>query len=908
MSASSPTLPRRKSSSNPLIWLAVCYSVGILFARSLPLDWKLLLVFAIVAGAVSIVSIGRKRRVIPVFLAFFLAGAFIFQVQYQAAPTDSLRTLYDTNQFGSDDPIEIEGVLESRPEPGFGGMFFVLETEKAIYKMTERTVSGRVRFFAPIRDNEIRKEYQQLNLHYGVRLRIACNLNREERYLNPGSASFKRILDQKNLDALATVKSPLLIERLEDDRRFQPLGPILDYRQNLIRSFRDNFNLSTSGILIASLLGNRQFLTRDTAEIFRSGGTFHVLVISGLHITFLGGMMLIVVRKLTKRRSLQFLATSAALWIYSIAVGAELPVVRAALMFTILLFSSVVYRKRNLLNTLGGCALLILIWRPDDLFSQSFHLTFASLLGIIAVAFPMIEKLRLIGSWRPSAKNPFPPKVSKQLKTFCELLYWSEAAWIETVSENLWDCRLFKSEYAARLENSGLQKPLRWLFEGITVTAVVQVFLLPFLVLYFHRVSYSSVLTNLWVGIFIVLQNMAAVFAILFAEFSSSLALPLISLAEAFNWVLLVIPRVLISADLASARIPIYTGPFGFIYKLYFIPLFLIVIFVKRWNPFGYGKRRETRSRFYCRLVFLSSICLFLMLFFIIVFHPFSTPRGDGRLTMEFLDVGQGDSIFIRFPNGKTLLIDGGGKHDFQNSSIERSDGAVVEFRRDAPAIGESVVSEFLWEKGYSEIDMVLATHSDADHIQGLADVVRNFGVKAVFVGRDDHGNRDFDGLRNAAAEKELDLTKIQRGDTFMVGNVKIEVLNPRPGENGNAPSNDNSIVIRLSYGSKKFLLTGDIESASEKNLLKAGHALTADVVKVAHHGSRTSSSKAFIDATEAGYAVIPVGKRSRFGHPHNEVVRRWRKAGAKVMTTGEKGTISVSTNGKDLQIQTYVR
>ena len=908
MSVTNSNFPRLNSSKCPLLWLAICFSLGIFLASNLDFDWKIFLGGCLLAGAVSVVLVERSFGVVFVLLAFFFGGAFLFQINEQAKPANRLKTLYDTNQINSGDPIEIEGVLEGKPELAVGGVFFILKSDKAIYKNTGRKTAGRVRVFASIRDDEIKNEYDDLALGYGTRIRIACNLRREERFQNPGSVSFKKILDQKNLDAVATIKSPLLIERLESGSQSLLFGSIFDYRQNLIESFRDNFSIATSGILIASLLGNRHFLTKDNAEVFRDGGTFHVLVISGLHITFIGGLILLLMRRFTRRRLWQFIATSLVLWMYSFAVGAEIPVIRAALMFTILLFSFVIYRKRNLFNALGGCGLLILVWRPEDFFSQSFHLTFASLVGIVGVAFPLIERLRSIGGWQPSTENPFPPNVSKQLRKFCEVIYWSERKWDKTLSENLWDCRLFKTSYAAKLENSGFQKPLRWLFEGTIVTAIVQIFLLPFLVLYFHRIAFSSVLLNLWVGVLIVLQNVAAVLAMFFAQFSDALALPVVKLTEVFNWLLLAIPKMFIAGDLASDRIPLYSGGFRAIYLIYLVPVILIIGFVNGWNPFRLGSPKDGASRFSPKRFFQFTICIFVVLFCVIVFHPFSSPHIDGRLRVDFLDVGQGDSILIIFPNGKTMLVDGGGKHNFQKNVIERKDGEVEPFEPDIQGIGESVVSEFLWEKGYSKVDFVLATHSDADHIQGLSDILRNFDVKAVLVGRESPGNEDFERLKNEAIGNDLKLTKLARGDTFEVEGVKLEVLNPTSEDIVRDSSNNDSIVIRLTYGSKRFLLTGDIESETERALARNPQALKADVVKVAHHGSRTSSIQSFIDSTEAEYAVIPVGRKSRFGHPHEEVVKRWKGSGAKVFTTGEKGTVSISTDGKDIQVQTYLK
>ena len=148
----------------------------------------------------------------------------------------------------------------------------------------------------------------------------------------------------------------------------------------------------------------------------------------------------------------------------------------------------------------------------------------------------------------------------------------------------------------------------------------------------------------------------------------------------------------------------------------------------------------------------------------------------------------------------------------------------------------------------------------------------------------------------------------MSRGDILRFGDVTTEVLFPYAEEAGGTFSaNDSSVVLRIIYGNRKFLLTGDIERLAESELVGSGTMLAVDLVKAAHHGSRTSSTQEFIDAAGAKYAVISVGRSSPFGHPHPEVVERWTASGAKVMTTGEKGTISVSTDGSDLDITTFL-
>lgn len=910
---------RKKSpdfSLYPLLWLAASFSLGILAAKVFALDWKISLTACVIFAFAAALFYKTKFSTIFLALEFVLCGAFCFQIQAQTIPENRLKNLYDKNTISSGDPIEIEGVLRSKPELSVDGFFLELKAEKAIYKNETRAVSGKVRFFAIVPNEQIGNEYEQLNLQYGSKIRVACRLKREDEFLNPGVISKKEILDQKEIDATATIKSPLLVEKLGEEKTFAPLAWIYERRQELILDFKNNFSDSTAGIMIASLLGNKYFLDKQTAEIFREGGTFHVLVISGLHITFIGGLTLLFLKFFTRKRFWQFVIASLFLWAYTFAVGAEVPVVRATVMFTILIFSQVIYRKGNLLNSFGACAIVLLIWRPEDLFTQSFQLTFLSVASIVAFAFPLIENLREIGNWQPTSEKPFPPKASNFLKRFCETLYWREDVWEYENRQQIWSANLFKSPFLKWLKGRNLRGVLRYLFEAVLVSLVVQIWLLPLTIYYFHRITVSSILLNLWVGFFIALESFAAVIALFFAEFSQILALPIIKLTEILNWFLLFLPKLFISLDSAGFRVPVYSGWMKSVYFLYFIPVLILTILVNRWKPFerisnykfeaSEDEKSFDLSKYFtasaCRRVAASFLILFIAL---IVFHPFSQPKADGRLHIDFLDVGQGDSALVTFPNGETLLIDGGGRISFEKLNEETEE----KFEPDSPSIGESVVSQFLWQKGYSKIDYILATHADADHIQGLTDVAKNFEIRAAFFGRTPFDDKDFTELNVILQKKKIETITVSQGDELEIGNAKVQVLFPEKDFSSKPISDNNhSVVLRIVFGAKRFLFTGDIEKEAEAKLLQNSLFLKSDVVKVAHHGSRTSSTPEFINATEAEYAIIPVGRKSIFGHPHAEVVERWSNANAKIKRTGERGTITISTDGKDLQIENFVK
>lgn len=905
----------------PLFTLAVCFALGILAGKYFEISWKTALIFCLISGFTTAVFIKRKFAVVFIFLAFVSAGAFCFQIKNHTTSANRIKKIYDENRIKSGEPVEIEGVLRGKYEEAVGGFFIEIRTEKLFYKNEPQAVSGKIRLFAPVPNEQLAGEYEALNLQYGSRIRAACHLTREDNFQNPGVVSKKEILDQQEVDATCTLKSPLLLEKIGDENDFVSFGWLYEIRKDLLKDFREKFSVSTAGVMIASLLGNKYFLDKPTAELFREGGTFHVLVISGLHITFIGGLTLLLLRFFTRKRFWQFLIACAFLWAYSIAVGADVPVIRATIMFTVLLFSQVIYRTGNLLNSLGFCGLILLVWRPEDLFSQSFQLTFVSVLAIVAFAFPLIENLRKTGEWRPTAEEPFPPAVPEWLKRFCEMLYWREAAWQIESKQQIWSARIFKTPYLRVLEAKGGQKILQYLFEGVLVSLIVQIWLLPLTAYYFHRVSFSSVLLNLWVGFFIALESFAALIALFFAQFNDALAFPLIKLTEALNWILLSLPSLFVENNWASARVPVYSGNLKAVYFLYFAPILVLTVLLYRWRPFDWisnfkseisDSENETES---VKLNFVSpnfvlSIPAVLLVIFvgIIVFHPFSAPPLDGRLRVDFLDVGQGDAALVTFPNGETLLVDGGGKPNFNDLYVKRDGEEPELFEPDAATVGESVVSQFLWERGYSKIDYILATHADADHLQGLTDVAKNFRVRAAFFGRMPEKDADFTELYGVLQKRKIEILLLKRGDVLNFDKATVEILYPEADDSPQAVSDNNhSLVLRIAFGAKRFLLTGDIERETEYFLAQNPQFLQADVVKVAHHGSRTSSIQSFVDATKAEYAVISVGRKSPFGHPHREVTDRWQASGAKILTTGERGTISVSTDGKDLIIERFL-
>ncbi len=863
---------------HPLAQLTVAFSTGVCVANYLPER----LMFVVVAGvACSIVSLllVLKKRVgvagVTLLAAFTFAGATLALLEKRTEQSILKRIVDEAS--GS---LTLSGVLDGPPEFARDRVYLSVAVDRVTFGGAETNAPGRVWLLAPFRRAETEQHYKNLEFRYGTRIRVTTKLDRVGNYHNPGVSTLSEYLDQRNYDATGIIKSPSAIMRLDETRRYSPLGLLYRWRERLQREIDSCFAPETAGVLDAALLGNRYNLSRTASERFREGGTFHVLVISGLHISFIGGIVYLGIRRVTKRRLFQFVLPAIVVWSYSLAVGAESSVIRAALMFTFAAFAPIVFRKAASLNALGGAALVLLVHSPKEIFDPSFQLTFLSVLAIVVIAWPLLLRFSEIGTWHPARATPYPPMCSRGLKTFCEILFWSERKWSRELSHSPHTYRLFKSGIASWLDRYRLQWFLRYVFGAIVVSVCVQIVLLPLMIVYFHRLSPASLVLNIVVSVLLAVLVAVALLALLLAQLNVAFAAPLFKLADAINWLMVHSVDPFSGFGLVALRVPEYSGTPSLVYGIYFFPLLLLVIALSHWHPLALksATHRAIVPLFIAQLLLLC----------VLILHPLSSGRPDGKLHVDFLDVGQGDSALVTMPDGATLLVDAGG------NTLDAS-------RR----IGETVVSEYLWWRGLSEVDYVLATHADADHVDGLNDVLKNFFVKGALIARRPSDDQEFAKFANTLAETNTRAETIQAGDVIRFGEVEMSVL--WPPSDGEFWTNNDSIVLRITFGEHAILFTGDIEKATERSLVTAQQPLKADVVKVPHHGSKTSSTDPFVQATKPAFAIVLVGRNSMFGHPHKEVVERWQANGATILTTGECGTITVTTDGHLLSLTKHL-
>jgi competence protein ComEC len=901
-------LPQARFVSAPLLPLTAALCGGIMLQHYVDLNNRsigIVLAVAVAASILCLLSLKSGKLVastLVLLIAFFCTGIVLARLTDRPPGPNRISRMYDEGTIAAGDPVELVGVVVGEREPAPQSFYLTMRVERVAFKASERDASGTVLLLAQAPTEKQEQEYGALALHHGARLRVMTKLDREDDFRNPGVSQFTEYLERKGYDASGTIKSPLLFERLDDERVFLPLAWVYSWRARLQKEFTQRFSAETAGVLNAALLGNPHNISERSAERFRAGGTFHILVISGLQIAFIAGIAILIVRRITQQKLLQFLMAALFLWAYAIAVGAEASVTRAALMFTLAAFGPVVTRRANSLNTVAGAGLLLLILNPLDLFDPSFQLTFLSVVAIVCIALPLLDNMRRIGTWRPTMVTPYPPQCSSWLRKLSESLFWSEREWRAEMAASNIKYRLFKTPIAAKLERWRLQRILRYALSAIVISASVQVVLLPLMILYFHRVSIASLLLNIFVGVLMAVLTLTALVAVLVSQVSAMLGGLLVVFAEKTNWLMTHLVDPFSAWGVASVRLPHYSGLAAGIYAVYFILLVVLVGAVSKWNPLGAHAPSVGFNRQMKRIVAVSFVATLL----IVVLHPFSAAQPDGRLRVEFLDVGQGDSALLTTPDGTTILIDGGGQPSL---SWANNDSDVGEpFERDTRSVGERVVSEYLWSRGLDRVDYLIATHADADHIDGLNDIARNFKVRGAIVARAPLDDREFAKFAQTLNTAGVPLEIVGSGDVIQLGNVLIDVVWPAPVHMADSPSrNNDSIVLRIRFGEKSFLFTADIEKETEAALVKSGKDLHTDVVKVAHHGSKTSSTEQFVAAARPTIAVISVGRHSMFGHPHKEVVDRWRASGAQVMTTGEKGTITVLTDGANLTIGTFV-
>jgi competence protein ComEC len=701
------------------------------------------------------------------------------------------------------------------------------------------------------------------DLRYGQNIELDAKVRKPHNYGNPGAFDYAHYLGQRDIfwTASASAGSVRILPG-HCGSAFQKF--VMDLRAAALTRIAHLYqgNAYQTAIVQAILIGQNYQLQRVWTDDYRNTGTFHTLVISGTHVAILAAFFLFLLRICFVPEGPALFLTSGLMWLYALVAGWGAPCVRSAAGLTLFSIARYFYRERRPLNLLAAVAIGFLLLDPDQLFDASFQLTFLAVAFLGAFAMPLIN----------ATTGPLSRGLSGLSDTGRDLHLAPRVAAFRVEMRLLVQTLRMVLRLPQRIALWIVTVPARiifFFFEVAAVSAVAQVGLALPMIVYFHRIGLSGLSANAFI---VPILGVAVPIAFV-AVFTGS-----VWVAKIAGW-LLGISRTIVAWH--AAMEPRWHIPPP--------PLWLGVVFGMALIAFAVARGRRWRIITGAAL----GLCLALMLW-----HPFPPEFRRGELEMTAIDVGQGDSILVVFPDGKTMLMDGGGIAGFGVNERPKID------------TGEDVVAPYLWQRSFRSIDVVALSHAHEDHIGGLPAIVDDFHPKELWTGATPESDMpaaaSWRNLRDKARKSGVKIVPMLAGTQFAFGGAQIEILAPMADYVPiDVPKNNDSLVIRIRYGARTFLLCGDAERPIERRMLEENEITHVDVLKVAHHGSHTSSTQEFIDAASPEYAVISAGYANSYGHPNRDVVERFEQGRALVYRTDEDGLITIHTDGKRLAAET---
>jgi competence protein ComEC len=681
----------------------------------------------------------------------------------------------------------------------------------------------------------------------GRRVRFPVQLRRPSRYLNPGVPDHERALARRGTTLVGSVKSGGLVEIVAHGSWIDEwLGAVRAFARQALSNAVGRWSARSAGIVSAVVIGDRAGLEADVERQLQEAGTYHVIAISGGNIAILVGLLLGAFRVAGWLGRAAMFAAIAVLMAYARLVGGGASVDRATLMAVVYLAARAFDQRAKPLNAIACVAGILIASDPLSIVDPAFLLTFGATFAIV-LTVPVI------------AAGP---------------------------------------------------ASLRLLAAMLAASAAAEAMLFPIGAALFSRVTFAGLALNF-------------------------LAIPLMAVAQIAG--MLVVPLALVSPHLAAAAgLAAHAGAAGLVWSaqlVQFAPLltyriappapWIVAVYylatAAAWilwrHRVAHGSAAESNlarrlfgrrgaegtcalrvlrlQRCQWSLAALRSMAAVSVASGLwILADPWSlvVSRGDGRLHLTFLDVGQGDAIFVRFPNSTTLLVDAGGLGF--SSTFD---------------IGDRVVAPVIRHGGFYRLDYMALTHGDPDHIGGARSVVEEFRPREVWEGIPVPRSASLASLRNVAQARGARWANVYDGDYRSIDGVAVAVRHPPRAEwERQKVRNDDSIVLELRWRGVEIFLTGDIGRPVEAMLARTRAPAPLGVMKVPHHGSLTSSTRELITAMRPKVAVVSAGRGNHFGHPVPEVLERYRTAGAEVFRTDRDGAVTVVTDGATLEVTSF--
>ncbi len=877
-----------------MLCAAVSFAAGETLARHWQPTLLLVLCLALLL-ALSLLSLRCAPRIVmvPILALWFVAGCWCAQMQRPLAEHRPLQSYADglnrlvrghvvrvrllpAKQRDPERPLhpwEIEpGGWEIDTNPPLQSLDLEISAVEEMTPDTDimRPVTGGVRVLLT---------EATLSLHCGDVVEIPLRMRTPDTYRDPGAFSYANQLLSDGIDLTASAKSnrvvPLGKESASLRCRLYAAQTWAGERLDVLFASRANATLPASlrlshedaGMLNAMLFGNRTALGSTLRDAFQRTGTFHLFVVSGLHVALLASGLFWMFRRLRLSEGAAVFATITLTTAYTLLTGFGVPAQRALLMTSLYLVALWLDRESNALNALGFAACVVLLLDPRSLFESSFQMTFLVIVAIAGIAAPIIQRTLL-----PYARSlkllhiiaidaAIPPGLAQfrvRIRMFCILAHDLLGRPLRSLP--IWILRL-----------------VYHLAEACIVSIAAELCLVIPMAIYFHRATLLALPLNL--------LNIPLLAALLCA------ALTMFCASLLSNW-LATIPAAITALLLHAMRFTVMhlqTAPLADL-RMPAPPVMAIALPVLMIAAGCILLRERGRSRF------VGGITLALLVP-VVTLYPGKPLVHTGVLEITALDVGQGDSLLTVAPDGHTMLIDAGGP-------VGRGSGAAIS----TWDIGEEIVAPYLWSRRIRRLDVIALTHAHSDHMGGMPAILRDLRPRALWLSTEPADSPNLKLLLEEARQLSIPVRHLHAGDSFDWGGTQMSVLAPEIGySNDRGAANNDSLVLRIDYGRASALLEGDAEASSEDTMLRQHRLAPVTLLKVGHHGSKSSTSPEFLQAIAPTAAVISVGRHNTFGHPRAEVLGRLEAAHTHTYRTDRNGaeTFLLTKEGKIIDSST---